>query len=110
MSVRALDLARLAADERTPIHEHEAAALALAKIIARDGLPRAEERQRTIFERVWDEDRRLQALQRERDALAEIVRQNASEIEMLRADKRELEERLSEASRVRFMTSMRGPW
>lgn len=38
MTSKALDLARLAADERTPIHEREAAALALAKIVARDGL------------------------------------------------------------------------
>jgi hypothetical protein len=36
---KALDLARLAADERTPIHEREAAALQLAKIVARDGVP-----------------------------------------------------------------------
>ena len=38
---KALDLARLAADERTPQHEREAAALALAKIVARDGVPRS---------------------------------------------------------------------
>ncbi len=80
---KAVDLARLASDERTPENERIAAALALAKIVARDGLPSG----RT--------DRPSIALQRERDALAAIAAQNALEIQTLRADKADLEKRVA---------------
>jgi uncharacterized coiled-coil protein SlyX len=44
VSKRAQDLARLAADERTPEGERVAAALALAKLIAKEGAPSAASR------------------------------------------------------------------
>ncbi len=86
---RALDLARLAADERTPEHERAAAALALAKLVARDGMPEQP--------RAWDGGGRSHAvaeLERQNQALADILQQNSEELKQLRTEKRELEEQL----------------
>lgn len=103
MSKRALDLARLAADERTPIHEREAAALQLAKIVARDGMPAggatpddfgprhgSVRQQREIDELRAD----LAALRCQHEHLGAIARESGARVIELEADKAELERRL----------------
>lgn len=90
---RAKRLAALASREDTPEHERTAAALQLAKIIARDGLPVS----------AIDDDGRdasdhgiaeLAHLRRKVLALETIVEHNAAELRELRAEKADLEARL----------------
>jgi len=88
---RPLDLARLAADERTPEHERAAAAMALAKLVARDGMPASRSE--------WPSggattSYAMADLERQNQALADILEHNSAELRQLRAEKRELEERL----------------
>lgn len=84
MSHKAFDLARLAADERTPEGERIAAALALAKLIARDGPPGGASVSGDADSALW----------RQNQALTEIVRQNADELKALREENRALMQRL----------------
>lgn len=99
---RAMDLARLAADERTPIHEREAAALALAKIVARDGLgpsspsdhesTKAVARQRhdiaRFRSRIASLEIQLAQKQRTIDAMETIAKQTQEELRELRENSR----------------------
>lgn len=111
MSKRAQDLARLAADERTPEGERVAAALALAKLVVKEGdapqaTTQAEALLRIRIAILEDELRKLLAdaaiantveARRHTKALEDIVKQNAVELEGLRADKAALEKELKAA-------------
>jgi hypothetical protein len=117
MSKRAQDLARLAADERTPEGERVAAALALAKLVVKEGAThheptsQAEALLRIQVAFLRDELRNLLAdaaiantveARRHTKALEDIVKQNAVELDGLRADKAALEAELK-AARARAM-------
>lgn len=88
---KAKRLAVLASREDTPEHERTAAALQLAKIIARDGVPPLD------GEGGWSGvsgGAELAYLQRKVAALEAIVELNAAELRELRVEKADLEARL----------------
>jgi hypothetical protein len=88
---RARGLARLAAREDTPEHERTAAALQLARIIARDGLPEEQIGWQPSGHHAPSE---ITYLERKILALETIVEHNAVELRELRAEKAELESKL----------------
>jgi hypothetical protein len=85
-----VSLAKLAADERTPDHERAAAAMALAKLVAKNGMPAGPD---ALPRHVVD-------LQRQLDALAVIAGQQAEELRTLRAEKADLEAQLAKRGRT----------
>lgn len=97
---RAKRLAVLASREDTPEHERTAAALQLARIIARDGVPASAD-----DDGGWSGSGRggaeLTHLRRKVLALETIVEHNAAELRELRAEKADLEARLTERARDR---------
>lgn len=100
---KAMSLARLAADERTPEHERTAAALALAKLVVKGGAPATARivdggNEASLRDLLRQQNDRIEQLLRERDqAGATLRRENqalAAIAKQLRADKADLEARL----------------
>ena len=116
-SDKMLSLARLAADDRTPEHERAAAAMALAKMVVSKGSPTSDRPDMTrrievlraelisVETNYRDACKTIDALRvrvselsdkgnlRTVAALEEIVRHNTAELEQLRADKQDLEDK-----------------
>ena len=84
----------LASREDTPEHERTAAALQLARIIARDGVPSTAVDEDDGWSAARSGGAELTHLRRKVAALETIVEHNAEELRELRAEKADLEARL----------------